>query len=67
MPFHLNNYCRFFTGIILLCASIRIEAQPIAYFNMGAFNVPAQQPFLETYLTIIGNSLKLKKIGRAHV
>jgi GWxTD domain-containing protein len=50
---------------ILLLAVIlptRFNAQVIAYFNVGAFNTPANQPYLETYLTIIGNSLRAKKI-----
>ena len=39
------------------------QAQIIAYFNLGAFNVPTQQAFAETYLTIVGNSLASKKVN----
>ncbi|MCW3077168.1 MAG: hypothetical protein JWO32_1777 [Bacteroidetes bacterium] len=38
-------------------------AQIITYFNTGAFNVPGKQPFLETYLTLIGNSFAYKTVG----
>ncbi|MEO6303689.1 MAG: GWxTD domain-containing protein [Bacteroidia bacterium] len=42
---------------------IIIKGQVIAYFNIGAFNTPSNQPYLETYLTIVGNSLYPKKIA----
>jgi GWxTD domain-containing protein len=58
-----TNNCRLWFCALLFCALFSINAQPIAYFNMGAFNVPQQQAFLETYLTIVGNSLKMKKTG----
>lgn len=41
----------------------QLFSQAIAYFNLGAFNVPSGKPFLETYLTIIGNSLAYKTVG----
>ncbi len=51
---------------ILLFAAIMpivIKAQVIAYFNVGAFNTPSNQPYIETYLTIVGNSLYPKRTG----
>ncbi|MBA2613010.1 MAG: GWxTD domain-containing protein [Bacteroidetes bacterium] len=43
-----------------------VDAQVIAYFNVGAFNTPANQPYIETYLTIVGNSLFSKKIDNSY-
>lgn len=40
-----------------------VHAQVIAYFDFGAFNVPSQQPFMETYVTLVGNSLAKKKVN----
>ncbi len=34
------------------------KAQLTSYFNYGLFNVPSSSPFLETYLTVIGKSVK---------
>jgi hypothetical protein len=48
------------TGMLAI-ACAPAGAQVIAYFNMGAFDVPGQQPFVETYLTIVGSSLSHKK------
>lgn len=50
--------------IILLFAvflSIPATGQVIAYFNIGAFNTPSNQPYIETYVTVLGNSLQPKK------
>jgi len=46
-------------AILFVC---NLNAQIIAYFNYGAFNVPNNTPFLETYITLNGYSLKVKKI-----
>jgi GWxTD domain-containing protein len=34
-----------------------------AYFNYGVFNNPTGSPYLETYLSFIGSSLEIKKLG----
>jgi hypothetical protein len=34
-----------------------------AYFNYGVFNNPSGSPYLETYLSFIGSSLEIKKLG----
>ena len=34
------------------------KASVTAYFNYGVFNVPTGSPFIETYLTVIGKSIK---------
>ena len=49
---------------ILLLAGILFgsaQGQVIAYFNIGAFNTPSNQPYIETYVTVLGNSLLPKK------
>ncbi len=43
--------------------SLNNNAQITAYFNYGAFNVPNGYPFLETYITLNGHTLKTKKLG----
>ncbi|MDO9001196.1 MAG: GWxTD domain-containing protein [Bacteroidota bacterium] len=54
--------------ILLLAAilSLQVNGQIIAYYNIGAFNTPSNQPYLETYLTIVGNSLSSKLIDGKH-
>lgn len=37
-----------------------LGASVTAYFNYGLFNVPKGSPFVETYLTIVGSSIKFK-------
>ncbi len=37
---------------------LQSQASVTAYFNYGVFNVPSGSPFIETYLTVIGNSIK---------
>src|SRR5438128_1492492 len=45
-------------GLLLFSA----KATVVAYFNYGVFNVPSQSPFLETYLTVIGNTVRHKAV-----
>jgi len=40
-----------------------LQASVTAYFNYGVFNIPTGSPFIETYLTIIGNSIRHKAIN----
>jgi GWxTD domain-containing protein len=40
-----------------------MQAQVTAYFNLGAFNVPSKQSFVETYLTVVGHSLVKKNVN----
>lgn len=40
-----------------------LRANVTAYFNYGIFNVPSDKPFLETYLTIVGPSIKFKAVS----
>jgi GWxTD domain-containing protein len=48
--------------LILSVISICLKSNPITAFSSCAvFNIPGQQPFLETYLTLVGHSLKAKK------
>lgn len=38
------------------------KANVTAYFSYGIFNVPSGTPFLETYITVLGSSVKLKQV-----
>lgn len=40
-----------------------VKAAVTAYFSYGVFNVPANSPFLETYITIVGKSIKHKPVS----
>lgn len=42
---------------------LQIQASVTAYFNYGVFNVPNGSPFIETYLTVIGSSVKHKAVN----
>ncbi len=48
--------------VLLTLFSGQFTGQIVAYFNLGAFNVPSKKPFVETYLTIVGKSLASKKV-----
>ncbi len=39
------------------------SASVTAYFNYGIFNVPSGSPFIETYLTVIGSSIRHKAVN----
>lgn len=46
---------------LLLCLGMMlssVKASVTAYFNYGVFNIPSGKPFLETYLTVIGKSIR---------
>jgi GWxTD domain-containing protein len=45
---------------------LNLKASVTAYFNYGVFNVPSSTPFLETYLTIIGKSIKHVKVENGY-
>jgi len=46
-------------GLCILTSSASVTA----YFNYGVFNVPSGSPFIETYLTVIGNSIRHKSVN----
>lgn len=49
--------------IVLLLAVFTIattQAAPTAYFSYTVFNIPGKGPYVETYLTIIGNTVKFE-------
>ncbi len=48
---------RFLTLFFLLLSSVLLSKVTV-YFNYGVFNTPSSKPYLETYLTISGNSVK---------
>lgn len=52
-----------FSALLSLCllASNALSAKVVAYFTSAAFNVPSKVPYYETYLSVIGNSVKFVK------
>ncbi len=48
--------------IFLAFSSAFTRAQITCYFDLGVFNTPQNQPFIETYLTFDGNSLAAREI-----
>jgi GWxTD domain-containing protein len=52
-------------GVAILIAlfSLPGTAQMDAYFSSGKFNTPKNEPFIETYLTLVGKSLAAKNIN----
>ncbi len=43
--------------LLLVTLTFNYSGQPVCYFNLGVFNTPQNEPFIETYLTISGSSL----------
>ena len=43
-------------------ATTYVPAQVDAYFSSAKFNTPSNQPYLETYLTLVGKSLAVKAV-----
>jgi GWxTD domain-containing protein len=56
------RFKNFLICLILSTASVFL-AQPQAYFRAGLFNTPANEPYLETYLTVNGKTLNTMKQG----
>ncbi|WP_317897106.1 GWxTD domain-containing protein [Aurantibacillus circumpalustris] len=53
------------SAVLLIFAvylSGNLSAQVDAYYSSGVFNTPKNEPFIETYLTIVGKSLTAKRI-----
>ncbi len=61
---HLTNILK---GLSLLafivCFRVSGNAQIAAYFSSNVFNTPQNEPFLETYITLNGNSLAAAQIN----
>lgn len=55
----------------MLCAALlslgAAKAQLQAHFGVNAFTTPGNSPYLETYLTFVGNSLTAKVAGRGQL
>ena len=47
----------FILGLFL----VKANAQITAYFSKCAFNTPDGKPFMETYISVLGNSVSFKK------
>jgi len=60
-------------GLFVSCPVHSYARNPEAYLNFASFSTPSGQSYLETYLSVIGSSLKFVKngnnkyTGRAHV
>ena len=47
-----------------LCLNYTAYAQSLqAYFSNATFSIPGEEPYLETYIEILGNSIKYKATG----
>ena len=57
-----NNHNRLLILLLAVLFKINTHAQIDAYFNSGTFNTPKNEPFIETYLTIVGKSLNAKEV-----
>jgi GWxTD domain-containing protein len=42
---------------LVLSAFSALALKPQVYFNYGTFHMPKKQPYIETYLSVIGNSI----------
>lgn len=62
----VNTLKKLVFALLLVLAGPTLFSQPTAYFNIGAFNIPSGKPFLETYLTVVGNSLTYKLVGNQY-
>ena len=49
---------KFIYASLVLCASLIGVSNVTVYFNYGVFNSVSSKSFLETYMTISGNSVK---------
>ena len=45
----------------LIALFVNVNAQMTAYFTRCAFNTPDNKPYVETYLSVLGNSVAFKK------
>lgn len=50
----------------LICSSIFAQSAVTVYFNYGIFNTPNAKPYVETYLTITGNSVKFSPTNNGY-
>ena len=51
--------------VVAFCANYTATAQSLqAYFSNATFSIPGEEPFLETYIEIIGRSIKYKSTGQ---
>lgn len=50
-----------FLFLFLLVSVMSLKAQINAYFSQCVFNTPEEKPYVETYLSVLGNSVAYKK------
>ena len=65
MLFFIRQNTRNLLILLLFIASgpLVLNSQVDAYFSSGKFNTPKNEPFIETYLTIVGKTLAAKPVG----
>src|ERR1700741_4884295 len=52
-----------FLVIFLVCAFNALFSNVTVYFNYGVFNTLSSKPYLETYLTVSGNSVRFLPVA----
>jgi GWxTD domain-containing protein len=57
----MKNVIRLFVLTVCMLVHNEISANVVAYMTSASFNVPGKSPFYETYLSVIGNSVKFVK------
>jgi len=57
---------KLFVAFVLGLFSFGLNANVTAYFSYGVFNVPNGTPFLETYITVLGKSVKYKAVTNGY-
>ena len=62
MPQLLNKRFLIFALLLSSLQGLNLLGQPACYFNLGVFSTPNHNPFIETNLTIQGNSLFAKEV-----
>lgn len=62
---HLKAVLHTLKGLfwVLIFGFPSLKSQNFAYASMSCFNIPDQQAFIETYLTIVGNLLSSKEMN----
>lgn len=57
---------RYFLSLFSVLFFSSVFANITVYFNYGVFNTSTSKPYLETYLTVSGNTVKFLRTGAGH-
>lgn len=63
----LASMKKLFTILILLISTAVFGQQLEAYFDMKKYNIPEDQPFVDVFLSFIGNSVEYNSNGIANI